>query len=66
MRVTVVGDCTLDVIVRPVGALRPGGDIPARVAVGAGGQGANVAVRLARQGVPVQLEIGRASCRERV
>lgn len=55
MRVTVVGDCTLDVIVRPVGALRPGGDITARVAVGAGGQGANVAVRLARQGVPVQL-----------
>ena len=55
MRVTVVGDCTLDVIARPRGALRPGGDVPADVAVGPGGQGANVAVRLARQGVPVRL-----------
>lgn len=55
MRVTVVGDCILDVIVRPVGALRPGGDIPAHVAVGPGGQGANVAVQLARQGVSVRL-----------
>ncbi len=55
MRVTVVGDCTLDVIVRPVGVLRPGGDISASVTVGPGGQGANVAVRLARQGVSVRL-----------
>ena len=55
MRVTVVGDCTLDVVVRPNGALRAGGDIGAQVTVGPGGQGANVAVRLARQGVSVRL-----------
>jgi len=55
MRVTVVGDCTLDVIVRPDGVARAGGDVGAHVTVGPGGQGANVAVRLARQGVSVRL-----------
>ncbi len=55
MPVAVVGDCTLDVIVRPGATPRPGGDIPAQVTVGPGGQGANVAVRLARQGVSVRL-----------
>ena len=55
MRVTVVGDCTLDVIVRPDGVAQAGGDVGARVTVGPGGQGANVAVRLARQGVSVRL-----------
>lgn len=55
MRVIVVGDCTLDVMVRPAGTIRAGSDIPAEVVVGPGGQGANVAVRLARQGVSVRL-----------
>jgi ribokinase len=41
--------------VRPGATPRPGGDIPAQVTVGPGGQGANVAVRLARQGVSVRL-----------
>ena len=55
MQVTVVGDCTLDVTVRPAGALRAGGDTPARITLSPGGQGANVAVRLARAGVAVRL-----------
>lgn len=55
MRVTVVGDCTLDVTVSPTAKPCPAGDVPARVALGPGGQGANVAVRLARRGVPVVL-----------
>lgn len=55
MRVTVIGDTTLDVTVRPTQAPRAGGDVPARIALSAGGQGANVAVRLARDGVTVLL-----------
>jgi len=55
MRVTVIGDSTLDVTVRPEQAPRPGGDVPARIGLSPGGQGANVAVRLARDGVPVVL-----------
>jgi sugar/nucleoside kinase (ribokinase family) len=55
MRVTVVGDCTLDVTVRTAAAPIPGGDVPARIALSPGGQGANVAVRLARTGVEVRL-----------
>jgi sugar/nucleoside kinase (ribokinase family) len=55
MRVTVVGDSTLDVTVRPAQPPRPGGDVPARVGLSPGGQGANVAVRLARRGVAVLL-----------
>jgi ribokinase len=55
MRVTVIGDSTLDVIVRPVEAPRPGGDVRARIGLSPGGQGANVAVRLAREGVSVLL-----------
>jgi ribokinase len=55
MRVTVVGDSTLDVTVRPAQVPRPGGDVPARIALSPGGQGANVAVRLAREGVSVLL-----------
>lgn len=51
----VVGDCLLDVTVQPNAPATPGGDVPARVEVAPGGQGANVAVRLARLGVPVQL-----------
>lgn len=55
MPVTVIGDATLDVTVRPAGAPRPGGDVPASIWLSPGGQGANVAVRLARSGVEVRL-----------
>lgn len=54
-RVTVVGDSTLDIAVRPAEAPWAGGDVPARIALSPGGQGANVAVRLARAGVTVRL-----------
>jgi ribokinase len=66
MRATVIGDSTLDVTVRPVAAPRAGGDTPARISLSPGGQGANVAVRLARAGMEVRLatavaddEVGR-------
>jgi ribokinase len=53
--VAVIGDSTLDVTVRPSEPLRPGGDVAARILVSPGGQGANVAVRLARRGTAVRL-----------
>jgi ribokinase len=53
--VAVVGDALLDVSASPVGPIRPGADVPADVRVGAGGQGANLAVRLARRGIDVVL-----------
>lgn len=55
MSVAVVGDTTLDVTVRPDEPPRSGGDVPASIAIAPGGQGANVAVRLARAGVEVRL-----------
>jgi len=55
MSVTVIGDATLDVTVRPAELPRPGGDVPASIWLSPGGQGANVAVRLARAGVDVRL-----------
>ena len=55
MPVIVIGDSTLDVTVRPAEAPRVGGDVPARISLAPGGQGANVAVRLARAGVDVRL-----------
>jgi len=55
MRVTVIGDATLDVTVRPAGDPRPGGDTPGSISLGPGGQGANVAVRLARARAEVRL-----------
>jgi ribokinase len=54
-RVVVIGDALLDVIARPLIAVRVGGDVPADVRIGPGGQGANLAVRLARLGVSVEL-----------
>lgn len=57
-RVAVVGDCTLDVTVRPGEPIRTGGDVPARISLSPGGQGGNVAVRLARAGVSVRLAAG--------
>jgi sugar/nucleoside kinase (ribokinase family) len=55
MRFVVVGDCLLDVTVAPSGPIRPGADAPAGIELGPGGQAANVAVRLARQGASVRL-----------
>lgn len=55
MPIAVIGDSTLDVTVRPAAAPRAGGDVPARISLSPGGQGANVAVRLARTGVEVRL-----------
>ena len=53
--VVVVGDALLDVLAVPAEPIRPGADVPAAVRVAPGGQGANLAVRLARRGVPVEL-----------
>src|SRR5688572_26745003 len=53
--ITVVGDALLDVHVVPVEVPRPGSDVPAEIRLEPGGQGANVAVRLTRQGRPVRL-----------
>jgi sugar/nucleoside kinase (ribokinase family) len=55
MSITVIGDSTLDVTVRASEAPRPGGDVPAKISLSPGGQGANVAVRLARAGADVRL-----------
>ena len=55
MPVTVIGDATLDVTVRTAEAPRAGGDIPAQISISPGGQGANVAIRLARAGLDVRL-----------
>ncbi len=51
----VVGDALLDVYVAPSEPMHSGGDVPAVIRTGPGGQGANVAVRLARRGVRVRL-----------
>src|SRR5688500_16468324 len=53
--ITVIGDSLLDVHVVPWEAPRPGGDVPAEIRLGPGGQGGNVAIRLARQGLRVRL-----------
>jgi ribokinase len=53
--IVVIGDALLDVEVVPDAAPRSGADVPAAVRVGPGGQGANLAVRLARLGVRVRL-----------
>jgi sugar/nucleoside kinase (ribokinase family) len=51
----VIGDAMLDVHVAPSLPVRPGGDVPASIRLAAGGQGANLAVRLARRGAAVRL-----------
>ena len=53
--VAVIGDALLDVHAVPSEPMRPGGDVPATIRMLPGGQGANVAVRLARRGVRVRL-----------
>ncbi len=55
MVIAVIGDCLLDITVRPLGPMRPGADAPAAIRLAPGGQGANVAVRLARRGASVRL-----------
>jgi len=55
MPIAVIGDATLDVTARPAEAPRVGGDVPAQISLSPGGQGANVAVRLARAGREVRL-----------
>ncbi|HSI98804.1 MAG TPA: carbohydrate kinase family protein [Patescibacteria group bacterium] len=52
---TVVGDALLDVLASPSEPMRLGADVPAAVRIAPGGQGANLAVRLARRGVAVEL-----------
>jgi ribokinase len=49
-RFAVVGDASLDIVVAQSGPWREGSDVPATIRIRPGGQGANVAVRLARQG----------------
>ncbi|MEO6578717.1 MAG: carbohydrate kinase family protein, partial [Candidatus Limnocylindria bacterium] len=58
--VLVIGDAMLDVSALPAGPVRDGQDVPAEIRVQPGGQGANVAVRLARRGVEVRLVCGIA------
>ncbi|MDP9133367.1 MAG: PfkB family carbohydrate kinase, partial [Actinomycetota bacterium] len=59
IRVVVVGDAVLDVVARPASPIRPGADVRAHIRVGTGGQGANLAVRLARLGgLSVELVCG--------
>ena len=53
--VVVVGDALLDVMAAPTQPMRSGADVPAAIMVAPGGQGANLAVRLARGGVAVEL-----------
>ena len=51
----VIGDALLDVTVTPEAEPRRGADVPAAMRVAPGGQGANIAVRLARRGLVVRL-----------
>lgn len=59
-RIAVLGDALLDITVAPAQPLVERGDVPATIRIGPGGQGANVAVRLARRGVDVTLACGLA------
>ncbi|HET8571965.1 MAG TPA: carbohydrate kinase family protein [Candidatus Limnocylindria bacterium] len=60
MLIAVIGDCLLDISVRPSRPMRLGADAPAAIRLSPGGQGANVAVRLARRGARVRLITGLA------
>lgn len=53
--VVVVGDVGLDVLVRPLAVVVPGGDVASEVRVVPGGAGGNTAAWLASVGVPVAL-----------
>lgn len=56
--IAVLGDALLDVTLTPRGPMRSGGDVPAEVRLAAGGQGANLAIRMARRGAAVRLACG--------
>jgi ribokinase len=53
--IVVIGDAILDVHAWPAVPIAVGADVPATVRLNPGGQGANLAVRLARQGLDVML-----------
>ena len=55
LRLAVVGDCLFDVSARALAPVATGGDAPAQIELLPGGQGANMAVRLARRGTRVRL-----------
>lgn len=55
IRFVVIGDATLDVTVRTPRSPAAGSDRAAAITLGPGGQGANMAVRLARRGARVSL-----------
>jgi sugar/nucleoside kinase (ribokinase family) len=58
MLVCTLGDLTLDVIVRLGGPVAPGGDVGAEIAIGTGGQAANVAAWAAALGADARF-VGR-------
>lgn len=58
--VAVVGDALLDVTLTPREPMRSGSDVPAGVRLGTGGQGGNLATRMARRGASVRLACGLA------
>jgi sugar/nucleoside kinase (ribokinase family) len=58
MLVCTLGDLTLDVIVRLGGPVAPGGDVEAEIAIGPGGQAANVAAWAAALGADARF-VGR-------
>jgi ribokinase len=60
-QVLVLGDALLDVHVTPAQPMQPGADVPAEIRLEPGGQGANLAVRLARRGVDVRLRCALGS-----
>jgi ribokinase len=60
-QVLVLGDTVLDVHVTPARPMLPGADVPAAIRLEPGGQGANLAVRLARRGVRVRLRCALGS-----
>lgn len=59
VRICTLGDLLMDVVVRPDGVARPGDDIRARIAVGVGGQAANVAAWAAHLGAKARLVAAR-------
>jgi sugar/nucleoside kinase (ribokinase family) len=54
-QVLVIGDALLDVHALPSEPIVGGADVPAAISLQPGGQGANIAVRLARAGIAVRL-----------
>lgn len=55
VRALVIGDALLDVHALPTRPIVGGADVPAAITLQPGGQGANLAVRLARAGIEVML-----------